>query len=400
MPSPHHPAPHRLLHVTREAAGDRRYGLGRSLKPLIEGLEARGHQVLYLTQEDLGLRARSWMAQAYRVLESGFRRSRGVTQWAALGAGLLERFNMGRLAFKVSSLEKVTHVHLHDPFLAFGFQCFLRWSWASIPHGITMHGYGSYTQAIHEDGARLGTFVQKRLRALELSILMRCNWVVFPTDAALRQTLRDLGCAPCPSHWRVIPHAGRQLSFPERSVARAQLGWPEDRLYLLAVGRLVPVKHFELAIEALARSRLDSAYLVILGDGDPSPYQLLAERLGVGNRLLFDAVEDPSAYYAAADLYLSASRSESFGLANLEALSAGLPVVATAVGGVPEVLGSAAYYVPDGDAEALANALKVFSASPDLRMSFRQRALQRSAGWPRVADMVSAYEILYRSVRS
>ena len=84
----------------------------------------------------------------------------------------------------------------------------------------------------------------------------------------------------------------------------------------------------------------------ILGGGDSRALQQAAEATGLGGRIHFAVVEDVKPYLAAADFYLSSSATESFGLANLEALVARLPCICTAVGGVPEVMGHGAWLIP------------------------------------------------------
>lgn len=390
----------RILQVTREWPGDQRYGLGQSLRVLVEGLKVLGHDVRYLSQADLGVRSRHLLASLFSGLERRLKTRPDSTEWASLLAGLIERLNMGRLAFKVARREGSTHVHLHDPLLALGFRLLCLCSLRRIPNGLTMHGFGSYMQAIHEDGAFLGSLTHRGLRALERQVLLHSDWVIFPTEAALRQTQRDLCCYPCPSRWHVIPHAIPRRSLPSREAARQRLGWRDQDLYILAVGRLVAVKNFELAIKALKKSNLGTAHLVLLGEGDRAPYQQLAASLGIESQVLFDAVDDPGVYYAAADLGVSASNSESFGLSNLEALAAGLPLIATAVGGVPEVLGAGARWVPRGDPETLADALNDFGTSLETRSLWREKALRRAAAWPSEDAMVEAYEAIYQKASS
>ena len=92
----------RILHVTRELAGDRRFGIGRSLDPVIRALQREGHEVRYLTQQDQGPRAmqaqQRWTERLLPALRKG---------WGDAGDLFLrvwiERLNMGRLAAKVAA---------------------------------------------------------------------------------------------------------------------------------------------------------------------------------------------------------------------------------------------------------------------------------------------------------
>ncbi|CAN5791216.1 D-inositol-3-phosphate glycosyltransferase [soil metagenome] len=130
--------------------------------------------------------------------------------------------------------------------------------------------------------------------------------------------------------------------------ARNAIGLRVDRPVLLFVGRIQPLKAPDLAIRTLAASRHDDAMLVIVGgssgeDGDEAAASArkLAAELGVADRVQFVAPQPHhilSTWYRAADLVLVPSRSESFGLVALEAAACGIPVVASAVGGLLNVV--------------------------------------------------------------
>ncbi|MFI1587038.1 glycosyltransferase [Streptomyces halstedii] len=117
-----------------------------------------------------------------------------------------------------------------------------------------------------------------------------------------------------------------------RRAARALLGLPGDAFVVGGVGRLVPGKRFDATVRAVAD--LPGAWLLLAGDGpEAGALRALAARLGVADRVRFagecgeGAAPDVPAVLAAMDVFVSASREESFGLAVVEALAAGLPVV-------------------------------------------------------------------------
>ena len=101
------------------------------------------------------------------------------------------------------------------------------------------------------------------------------------------------------------------------------------------------------ALRLDSRTRSIAVELVLLGEGDRQALVQMAESAGFGDRLHFFVTDHPAPFFRASDLYVSMSASESFGLANLEALAAGLPAVCTAVGGVPEVVGNGAWLIPN-----------------------------------------------------
>ena len=87
----------RILHVTREIGSDRRYGIGRSLAPVVQALQARGHEVRYLTQDDQSPRGRAWQQRWTERLGRWGERLAGAPG-RVLAAVWIERLDMGRLA--------------------------------------------------------------------------------------------------------------------------------------------------------------------------------------------------------------------------------------------------------------------------------------------------------------
>jgi glycosyltransferase involved in cell wall biosynthesis len=100
--------------------------------------------------------------------------------------------------------------------------------------------------------------------------------------------------------------------------------------------------------------------------------------------------------YHAADIYISASSTESFGMANLEALCAGLPSICSAVGGVPEVVGDGAWLVAN-DIEPLAGALAALKDDAALRDSWSRLASDRAASWPTPEQVAQRYVAIYQA---
>ena len=161
---------------------------------------------------------------------------------------------------------------------------------------------------------------------------------------------------------------------------RAQLGLPLDRFIVLFVGLLVPVKGLDVLLDAMALIPEERLLCVLVGDGPMKPeLQARAQQSGLGERLLF-AGQQPTrqvpVWLSAADVLVLPSRSEGRPNVVLEAQGCGLPVVATRVGGVPELIrdGEDGLLVPGEDPQALAAALVHLLADED-----RRRALGRAA---------------------
>jgi len=189
-----------------------------------------------------------------------------------------------------------------------------------------------------------------------------------------------------------------------RSATRRALGTSDTQLCLLTAATLVPRKGVDLLLQALAeldRRGLD-AELWIAGEG-PERRRLvrLAKRLGIGARARFLGVRsDVPDLLAACDVFALASRQEGLGVAVLEALALGRPVVATRAGGLCDALRheETALLVPPDDPLALADALE------RLLRDRREAELMARRGPAAVAQgfsldpMVEAYERIYRDV--
>lgn len=186
----------------------------------------------------------------------------------------------------------------------------------------------------------------------------------------------------------------------ERTLARARLGVSDARPVVGWVGRFSEEKAPDLMVRAVAAMR-QPAQACLLGDGPMrGACESLAATMGVSDRVrLPGAVRDAETYFSAFDALVLSSRTEGTPMVILEALAAGVPVVATAVGGIPDLLdGTGNVLVPPGDAHALARAIDgVLSDLPAMRersLATRDRLLSRAVE----ADWVDRYIALYRAL--
>lgn len=387
-----------LLMVTREIGEDRRYGLGKSLAPVVRELSRRGWRVRYLCQDDLpksclGRRER-WFARSKR-----WPLCRVDTRLRMLFFAWLERLDMGRHAAVLARTEAYSHVHVHDPWIGLGFWlAACRQGLSGVRWGLTEHGFGSYSQATRADGLAQGPWTQHLMCWLERRVLAVADWVIVPTQLARDQLARDLRISSIPSHWHVVPHAGPGWVLPPREEVRHELGWATNGIYILGVGRLVPLKRFDLLLEIFLSlaSRNPEVYLCLLGEGPLGPdFWEQARRAGFESRVLIAGSDDVQRYFAASDIYVSLSMTESFGLANLEALSAGLPSLCTAVGGVPEVVAEGAYLI-DASCEEAARVIEEWALSQECRSRWARRARHRMVRWPDIQAIGRTYVSIYQ----
>jgi glycosyltransferase involved in cell wall biosynthesis len=163
------------------------------------------------------------------------------------------------------------------------------------------------------------------------------------------------------------------LEAPARADARATLGIPGDAFVVAFVGRLVPIKQPLALIDAFAKvsARNRAARLLIAGDGElRQQVQDAIRRYGLAGQVtLLGWRNDLHALYSATDVVALTSRNEGTPVALIEAMAAGTAVVATSVGGVPDLVsdGVNGLLVPFGDSRAMADALTRLMDDPDER---------------------------------
>ncbi len=171
-----------------------------------------------------------------------------------------------------------------------------------------------------------------------------------------------------------------------------------DGFVLGCVGRLDQVKGHDIAVRALPG--LPEVRLVIVGSGPERAALLqLARELGVADRLeLYGWSGDVAARLAGFDVFCHPSRYEGLGLSLIEAMAAGLPCVASEVGGVPEVLGRCGVLVPPEDPAALALAVRQLRVDPAHRARLGERARRRALALFNTERMSAAYEGMWEGV--
>ncbi len=186
-----------------------------------------------------------------------------------------------------------------------------------------------------------------------------------------------------------------------RGEVRRELGVGSEAL-LLHASNLRPLKRIDILLEAVARVRpRDSFKLLILAGADFSPFAGEVQRLGLADRVIVrEQVSDVEDYLQAADVGIFTSELESFCLSLLEAMCFSCPSVATAVGGIPEVVesGISGLLVPHGDADAVARAAETLIGNPELRLRLGGAARQRARALFSADTIVSRYVELYRRV--
>ncbi|MCF3121575.1 glycosyltransferase family 4 protein [Streptomyces arenae] len=249
----------------------------------------------------------------------------------------------------------------------------------------------------HAEGARA-----RVLHLLERRVA-KAAAVVLGTSSDLVDRARSRGARDARLAAVALPAPRRQeaIEEPDRLLhkARAELG-AVDRPLILAVGALERHRGYDVLLDATRAWRhLDPLpLLVVAGEG---PERAALQRRIEDEQLpvrLVGRRDDVPELLAAADLAVLPSSWESRSVLAQEALHARVPLVATAVGGVPELVGDAAELVPYGDAHALAIAVVRLLADPVRRAQLKDQGQLQAATWPTedetVTQVLSVYDEL------
>lgn len=176
---------------------------------------------------------------------------------------------------------------------------------------------------------------------------------------------------------------------------------PNDEKLLIHVSNFRPVKRVTDAIKAfkIILDRGVNAKFLLVGDGpDRAECESLARKLGVWPHVRFLGKQtELSSILSASDIFLIPSGNESFGLAALEAMACGVPVISSNVGGLPEVNidGKTGYIVPMGNVDALAERIYELLTNEELRKEMARNALDHATGHFTKEQIVPMYEAAY-----
>ncbi len=198
---------------------------------------------------------------------------------------------------------------------------------------------------------------------------------------------------------RLSAVAAPTLAPPVRTPVqvREELGVGESRPLVLSVGRLHPQKGYDVLVAAAARwrTRRPAPAVVIAGSGPA--YMGLASQISHERApvVLAGHRTDVPDLLAAADLAVVTSVWEARQLFAQEALRSGTPLVATDVGGLPELVGDAALLIPAGDVDAVDEAVRLLLDNADLRADYARRGAERAATWPTEAEVVAQVLAVY-----
>ncbi|MEU1394990.1 glycosyltransferase family 4 protein [Micromonospora zamorensis] len=234
-----------------------------------------------------------------------------------------------------------------------------------------------------------------RMSRLAERVVVRGARVALGASTDLVRRVTALGATDA----RLAPVAAPTLPAAHRRPAavRAEFGVRPDQPLILSVGRLHPQKRYDVLIDAAARWRTRTPPPVVVIAGSGPAYLPLAARASAARApvTLLGHRTDVADLLAGADLAVVTSDWEARQLFAQEALRAGVPLVATAVGGLPELVGDAATLIPAGDVDAVDAAVRALLDDPAARAELGRRGAEQAATWPTETDTVATLAALY-----
>ena len=369
-------APLRVLMIVGPAAG----GIGAHAASLVRGLTDEGWQVVVATAALTA--ARFDLGAHVEVAWPGRR------PMAALRALLRLR--------RLASGADVVHAQGHQAGL--------------VALAVTAcSGRGAPPVVISWHNAILGSGVLRRVRTLLERVQVRRADLVTGASQDLVERARSLGARRAELAEVAAPTAGEPA--PDGVSARARLAEelaidPRDA-WLLTVSRIAPQKNLDVLLDAatIARDRSDAppgrgVVWLVVGDGRPDLLAALRARVvAEATPVRFvGARSDVPTWMAAADVFVLPSAWEARALVVQEALAAGLPVVASAVGGLPDLVADAGLLVGAGDPRELADAVVGLLSDPRRRAALAAAGRRRWAALPHEADVLREWQARFRSM--
>jgi D-inositol-3-phosphate glycosyltransferase len=284
-----------------------------------------------------------------------------------------------------------------------------------IPYVVTFHGLGRVRMLYQPNDEHL------RQRALlEQLVIEQADAIIAQSPQEETDLLRHyrvpavrLRMIPCgfdPDEFHAVP----------RAQARERVGLPPDQPVLLNVGRIVPRKGLDVVIHALAILKRQYGFnplLLVVGGDAPEPdatmtpeigrLQSIAAEEGVADEVKFVGHRPRSElghYYGAADVFVTMAQQETAGMAAIEAMACGLPVIGARVGALRYSVqdGRTGFLVAPGNPDALARRLAHVLSNASLRRVIANRSRRRAYehfAWPKVVQaLVAAYADLVPSL--
>jgi glycosyltransferase involved in cell wall biosynthesis len=347
-------------------------GVVRSVSAFRQALAERGHNVFVFTQD----------AGDYKD-EEPF-----IFRYLSLNLGLPNEFPatipISPFMDRLIPTLKLDLIHTHHPVLL-GQIAANKAEELDIPLVFTFHTrYREYSHYFPIPQETFQEFIKEAIDSWIRDYLKRCDHVIVPSKSMLN-ILSEVYEFNKPT--TVVPTGVdlRPYQSSDRNAVRTRYPWRDD-FVIISVGRLAPEKNWPTLLEAFAEVLVHHPHirLVLIGDGpDSRKLKRLSKRLGIADHVDFLGrlpFEDVPAHLKAADLFAFTSHTETQGLVTLEAMAAGLPVVAVDAAGTHDVVEhEVSGLLTEDNSHAMAAAIKRMLDDPEVLDFFQRASLKRSS---------------------
>lgn len=351
-------------------------GLERVVQGLSAGLAQRGHEVVVAAVVEPGADTAPFLGP---IEEAGVR----TVRLEIPGRGYLRE--RGRVKALLEELRPdVLHTH--------GYR-------SDLLHGGSARRQGVAAVSTLHGSSRMGG-LSHLFEALQERALRHFDGVV-AVSAPLVEILLRKGVPRERIH--LVPNGWTPPRDPlSRAEARAALGLPEGEIPVIGwIGRLIPIKGCDVFLRALGELGEEPWLASVIGDGpERAGLEGMVTSLGLeGQVRLHGAVHEAARFLRAFDLFVLSSRSEGTPMVVLEALGSGTPVVATAVGGVPDLLeeGGAGWLTPPEDSGRLGAAIREALTRTTLAQEKSERGRARLESELGMEAWIRGHIAVYRS---
>ncbi|MGZ9235341.1 MAG: glycosyltransferase family 4 protein [Anaerolineales bacterium] len=278
---------------------------------------------------------------------------------------------------------KLDVIHTHHPILL-GQTAARKAAELNLPLVFTFHTqYWEYTHYIPFPQEAIQEFLKNAVHKWLRDFMQKCQHIIIPSESMKEILVRNYGLE---ERYTVIP-TGTDLEpyrCTEWQALRKEKGWGDETV-LISVGRLAPEKNWDTLLHAFAKvhSQRSNLRLVVIGDGPAKgALQTLASELGIAEHVTFTGAlpfDEVPCYLKAADVFTFASVTETQGLVTMEAMAAGLPIVAVDGSGTRDIVehGKQGFLV-ENDADALAKGIEKLLANPERMKRFSNSALKKA----------------------
>jgi 1,2-diacylglycerol 3-alpha-glucosyltransferase len=295
---------------------------------------------------------------------------------------------------------KLDVIHTHHPILL-GQTAARKATELGLPLVFTFHTqYWEYTHYIPFPQEAIQEFLKNAVHRWVREFMQKCQHIVIPSESLRDILVRDYGLH---ERYSVIPTGTNLEPFlnADGKTLRSEKGWQEE-LVLISVGRLAPEKNWDTLLRAFAKVYTEHASLrlVLIGDGSArQSLEALTAELGIMDQVTFTGAlpfEEIPRYLKAADMFAFASITETQGLVTIEAMAAGLPIVAVDGPGTRDIVehGKQGLLV-ENDPDALAIGLRKLLSDPQRIKRFSTNALKKAKTFDvnqLGKQMISVYE--------